>query len=71
MDEQGGTWPVLIGESFAAVWVNPAARNAGLVYRSNRAATRQALENGVAGTPKVADMLAARHGPANPFFTLE
>ena len=55
----------------AAVWVNPAARDAQLVYANNRTATRKALENGVSGTPKVADILAARHEPANPFFTLE
>jgi 5,6,7,8-tetrahydromethanopterin hydro-lyase len=53
----------------AAVWVNPVARDAELVYRNNRIATRQALENGAAGVPRVADMLAARHAPANPFFT--
>jgi 5,6,7,8-tetrahydromethanopterin hydro-lyase len=53
----------------AAVWVNPAARDAELVYRNNRMATRQALENGASGTPKVTDTLAARHAPANPFFT--
>jgi len=55
----------------AAVWVNPAARDAGLVYRNNRTATRQALQAGGAGTPKVADVLPARHAPANLFFTLE
>jgi 5,6,7,8-tetrahydromethanopterin hydro-lyase len=53
----------------AAVWVNPAARDAELVYRNNRIATRQALENGASGIPKVAGILAARHAPANPFFT--
>jgi 5,6,7,8-tetrahydromethanopterin hydro-lyase len=53
----------------AAVWVNPAARDAELVYRNNRMATRQALENGASGIPKVADTVAARHTPANPFFT--
>jgi 5,6,7,8-tetrahydromethanopterin hydro-lyase len=53
----------------AAVWVNPAAKNADLVYRNNRAATRAALANGAAGTPKATDMLAARHAPHNPFFT--
>ncbi len=55
----------------AAVWVNPAAREARLVYQNNRAATRAALEAGVTGKPKVADVLAARHAPANPFFTPE
>jgi 5,6,7,8-tetrahydromethanopterin hydro-lyase len=54
----------------AAIWVNPAARDAALVYRNNRAAIRNAVENGTTGTPKVADILAARHEPANPFFTL-
>ena len=53
----------------AAVWVNPAARDATLVYRNNRAATRNALENGVTGAPKLDEILAARHEPANPFFT--
>jgi 5,6,7,8-tetrahydromethanopterin hydro-lyase len=55
----------------AAVWVNPAARDAQLVYLNNRAATRKALENGAAGTPKISDILAVRHAPANPFFTPE
>ncbi len=55
----------------AAVWVNPQAKNAGLVYRNNRAATRNALQAGAHGTPKVADVLAARHAPHNPFFTPE
>src|SRR5690348_1376493 len=41
----------------AAVWVNPATRNA--------------LENSVTGAPKLDEILAARHEPANPFFTLE
>jgi 5,6,7,8-tetrahydromethanopterin hydro-lyase len=55
----------------AAVWVNPAARDATLVYRNNRAATRNALENSVTGAPKLDEILAARHEPANPFFTPE
>ena len=54
----------------AAVWVDPRAENADLVYRNNRAATRAALENAAAGAPSVADVLAARHAPFNPFFTL-
>jgi 5,6,7,8-tetrahydromethanopterin hydro-lyase len=54
----------------AAVWISPAAREAALVYRNTRAATRAALQAAQAGTPTVADMLAARHAPANPFFTL-
>ena len=55
----------------AAVWVNPNARNAGVIYRNNRAATRNALQAGVQGTPKVADLLAAKDTPSNPFFTPE
>jgi 5,6,7,8-tetrahydromethanopterin hydro-lyase len=55
----------------AAVWVNPAARHAALVYQNNRAATRNALENSVTGAPKLDEVLAARHEPANPFFTPE
>jgi 5,6,7,8-tetrahydromethanopterin hydro-lyase len=53
----------------AAIWVNPAARDAELVYQNNRAATRKALENGATGAPKLDEILAARHEPANPFFT--
>ena len=33
------------------------------------AATRKALENGATGAPKLDEILAARHEPANPFFT--
>jgi 5,6,7,8-tetrahydromethanopterin hydro-lyase len=53
----------------AAVWVNPAARDAELVYRNNRTATREALRAGAAGTPAVADMLAGRAFPSNPYYT--
>jgi 5,6,7,8-tetrahydromethanopterin hydro-lyase len=53
----------------AAVWVNPEASDAGRVYANNRAATTQALRAGAAGLPAVADVLAARAHPANPFFT--
>jgi 5,6,7,8-tetrahydromethanopterin hydro-lyase len=52
----------------AAVWVNPAARDADKVYANNRTATREALRAGVAGTPPVADMLVVRDRPANPFY---
>jgi 5,6,7,8-tetrahydromethanopterin hydro-lyase len=57
------------GVLIAAVWVNPAARDAQLVYENNREATRKALEAGRNGIPTTDDMLAARHEPANPFFT--
>jgi len=53
----------------AAVWVNPQADDADAVYRNNREATRTALSNGVTGGPGVDAVLAARHSPANPFYT--
>ena len=53
----------------AAVWVNPAARDAGLVYANNRTAAREALRAGVAGLPPLAEVLGAREHPANPFYT--
>jgi 5,6,7,8-tetrahydromethanopterin hydro-lyase len=52
----------------AAVWVNPAAREAEKVYANNRTATREALRAGVAGAPNLAEVLAARHRPFNPFY---
>jgi 5,6,7,8-tetrahydromethanopterin hydro-lyase len=53
----------------AAVWVNPAARDAEEVYANNRTATREALRAGVAGMPQMAEVLAARHRPFNPFYS--
>ena len=53
----------------AAVWVNPAARDAEKVYANNRTATREALRAGVAGMPHVTEVLAARHRPFNPFYS--
>jgi 5,6,7,8-tetrahydromethanopterin hydro-lyase len=53
----------------AAVWVNPAAKDAELVYRNNRTAIKAALLAGRDGTPSVDDMLAARDNPTNPFYT--
>jgi 5,6,7,8-tetrahydromethanopterin hydro-lyase len=52
----------------AAVWVNPAARDAGKVYANNREATKAALRAGAAGTPGVAEVLTARDHPFNPYF---
>ena len=52
----------------AAVWVNPAARDAGLVYANNRTAAREALRAGAAGLPPLAETLGAREHPANPFY---
>jgi 5,6,7,8-tetrahydromethanopterin hydro-lyase len=53
----------------AAVWVNPAARDAEKVYANNRTATREALRAGVEGMPRVAEVLVARHRPFNPFYS--
>ncbi len=52
----------------AAVWVDPAARDEQAVFANNRAATRAALENGRRQRPLLADALAARSNPWNPFF---
>jgi 5,6,7,8-tetrahydromethanopterin hydro-lyase len=52
----------------AAVWVNPEARDAAKVYANNRAATKAALAAGAAGAPSVADVLAARDHPFNPYY---
>ena len=53
----------------AAVWVNPAAQDADLVYANKRTAARAALRAGVAGAPLLADVLAARNQPSNPSYT--
>jgi 5,6,7,8-tetrahydromethanopterin hydro-lyase len=53
----------------AAVWVDPAARDAEAVYRNNRAATAAALAAGRRRAPALAEALAARVRPENPFFT--
>jgi 5,6,7,8-tetrahydromethanopterin hydro-lyase len=55
----------------AAVWVNPAARNADLVYANNRAATKAALHAAARSLPELADVLAARDHPVNPFYQPE
>jgi len=53
----------------AAVWVDPGARDAGAVYRNNRAATRAALASGRANEPSLETVLEARLAPHNPFFS--
>jgi 5,6,7,8-tetrahydromethanopterin hydro-lyase len=53
----------------AAVWVNPAARDADLVYANNRTATREALRAGAEGMPRVAEVLVASNSPFNPFYS--
>lgn len=52
----------------AAVWVDPKAADAGLVYTNNREATRTALRNGATGLPTAQQALAVRDTPANPFY---
>jgi 5,6,7,8-tetrahydromethanopterin hydro-lyase len=53
----------------AAVWVNPEAQEADLVYANNREATRAALKAGTEGKPDLAAVLAARAKPANPYYS--
>jgi 5,6,7,8-tetrahydromethanopterin hydro-lyase len=52
----------------AAVWVNPAARDAELVYANNRAATTGALHAASRGLPELQDVLAVRAAPWNPYY---
>jgi 5,6,7,8-tetrahydromethanopterin hydro-lyase len=52
----------------AAVWVNPAARDPDLVYANNRAATKAALLAAARSIPDLADVLAARAAPSNPYY---
>jgi 5,6,7,8-tetrahydromethanopterin hydro-lyase len=52
----------------AAVWVNPAARDAALVYANNRAATKAALRAAARSLPELAEVLATRAEPSNPFY---
>jgi 5,6,7,8-tetrahydromethanopterin hydro-lyase len=52
----------------AAVWVNPLARNADLVYSNNRAAAKAALHAAARSLPDLPEVLAARAAPSNPFY---
>jgi 5,6,7,8-tetrahydromethanopterin hydro-lyase len=52
----------------AAVWVDPSAVEADLVYANNRAATTAALRAGARSLPDLADVLAARAAPSNPYY---
>ncbi len=52
----------------AAVWVDPTARDADLVYANNREATVGALALGRAGLPEVAAVVARRDAAWNPFY---
>lgn len=53
-----------------AVWVDPTADDASLVFVNNTAATLAALRAGREGLPRMDDVLAARDKPFNPFFKL-
>lgn len=52
----------------AAVWVNPEANDADMVYRNNRAATLAALRAGARHTPHLGEVLAAASQPFNPYY---
>ena len=52
----------------AAVWVDPAASDAGAVFANNREATRSALALGRAGLPRAAEVLQQRDAAWNPFY---
>lgn len=52
----------------AAVWVDPAATDAELVFANNARATRDALHAGREGLPRLDEILSARGEPFNPFF---
>lgn len=51
-----------------AVWVNPQADDERQVFENNATATLEALRAGRAGSPAVADVLAAADTPVNPYF---
>jgi 5,6,7,8-tetrahydromethanopterin hydro-lyase len=53
----------------AAVWVDPRAAEAQLVFTNNARATLEALRAGRERLPPIDDVLAARQAPFNPFFT--
>jgi 5,6,7,8-tetrahydromethanopterin hydro-lyase len=53
----------------AAVWVNPEAANAELVYLNNRTATLAALQAGAAGLPQLSQVLPVSAQPANPYYS--
>jgi 5,6,7,8-tetrahydromethanopterin hydro-lyase len=52
----------------AAVWVNPDADDPDAVFVNNRRAVAEALANGAARLPAVADVLARRDEPFNPYY---
>jgi len=52
----------------AAVWVDPSASDADLVYVNNRAATLGALRNGASLEPQIEKLLAVRDTPINGYY---
>ena len=52
----------------AAVWVNPEAQDGAAVFVNNRRAIAEALANGAARLPAVADVLVHRDEPFNPYY---
>lgn len=52
----------------AAVWVDPNAADAQLVFANNARATFAALQAGSRRLPRLEDVLAARRAPFNAFF---
>ena len=52
----------------AAVWVNPDADDASLLFANNATATLEALRAGRRGLPEIDDVLAVRAAPFNAFF---
>jgi 5,6,7,8-tetrahydromethanopterin hydro-lyase len=52
----------------AAVWVDPMADDAALVYEHNARATLEALRAGRDNAPSIERVLAAKSHPFNPFF---
>jgi 5,6,7,8-tetrahydromethanopterin hydro-lyase len=52
----------------AAVWVNPDASGAQLVFENNAASTIGALRAGARNAPALDAVLAARGAPWNPYF---
>lgn len=69
--EDGTIAPAEVGELLlmVAVWVNPAADDAGAVYENNVEATHRALRSGKAGGQELSVFLEAARSPSNPFFT--
>ena len=51
-----------------AVWVDPSATDADLVFENNRAATAQALRAGQRSLPPVGEVLAVRDEPINGYY---